>query len=254
MMIDITIDGKRLKVKKDTTILQAAKELGIEIPTLCYSEAMTPLGACRLCIVEITRRGRTKIVTACNFPIEDEIEVKTSTERILRDRKIIMRLLLARCPNVESLKRLGAQMGLEEETRFKKDDEDCILCGHCVKVCEEVMEVGAIDFVNRGVDEKIDTPFQRNSELCIGCGACVSVCPTGVIRFKDIEGKRNVDPLHTTIALKECVSCGKPFSAAPHIDMLKSKIKLDEKVFDTCPDCKKKEYFDKIRKELQEAE
>jgi len=252
-MIEIVINGKRIKVKKDTTILQAAKELSIEIPTLCYSEAMSPLGACRLCIVEMVRKGRTKIVTACNFPVEDEIEVKTDTERILRNRRMIMRLLLARCPSVESLKRLGAQMGLEEEARFKKDDEDCILCGHCVKVCEEVMEVGAIDFANRGVDEKIDTPFQKNSEVCIGCGACVSVCPTGTIRFRDIGSKRSLDPLNTTLTLKECRACGRPFSATPHIDMLKSKLKLEEKVFNTCPDCKKKEYFDKIRKELQEA-
>ena len=252
-MINITIDGKKTKVKKDTTILVAARELGIEIPTLCYSEAMSPLGACRLCIVEMSRKGRTKIVTACNFPIEDEIEVKTATERILKDRRIIMRLLLARCPNVESLKKLGAEMGLEEETRFKKDDEDCILCGHCVKVCEEVMEVGAIDFVKRGVDEKIDTPFEIISEVCIGCGACVSVCPTGAIRLSDVDSKRNLDPLNTTLKLKECQSCGRPFSATPHIDMLKSKLKLEDKVFNTCSDCKKKEYFTKIQEELQEA-
>jgi len=252
-MINITIDGKKIQVEKDTTILDAAQKAGIYIPTLCHSEAMSPLGACRLCIVEAIRKGRRKIVTACNFPIQDEIEVKTNSDRILNNRRMILRLLLARCPNVEILKQLGSEMGLEEETRFKKDDEDCILCGHCVKVCEEVMEVGAIDFVNRGVDEKIDTPFQRNSELCIGCGACVSVCPTGAIYLKDIEKIRKVEPLHTSLELKGCVLCGRPFAAAPHVEMLKGKLKLEDEIFNTCPECKKKHYFNKIQEDAREV-
>jgi NADH dehydrogenase/NADH:ubiquinone oxidoreductase subunit G len=248
-MIPITIDGKKKQVQKGTTILAVAKEMGIPIPTLCFSEAMSPLGACRLCIVEATRKGRTKIVTACNYPITDEIEIATSSERILRDRRMIMRLLLARCPNVDELKRLGSELGLEGETRFKKDDEDCILCGHCVKVCEEVMGVGAIEFMNRGVDEKVDTPFQRNSDLCIGCQACASVCPTGAIRSKDIGHSRKMEPLHTSLTLKKCIVCGTPFACVAHVERLKAQLKLQDELFYTCPDCKRKFYYHKVRSE-----
>jgi len=189
-MIQVTIDGQSSEVKEGTTILEAAQRLGIHIPTLCHHPALESYGACRLCTVEITYGGRSRLVTSCNYPIRWEMEVQTASEKVLRGRKLLAELLLARCPNAPVIQELAAGLGVTE-ARFESgaEDELCYLCGLCVRTCAELIGQSAISFVGRGVERKVGTPFLQFSDACIACGACAFVCPTGAIKLEDITDK-----------------------------------------------------------------
>ncbi|TFG72799.1 MAG: 2Fe-2S iron-sulfur cluster binding domain-containing protein [Flavobacteriales bacterium] len=194
-MITFTIDNKKVSAKEGATVFEVAREYGIEIPHLCYHKDMEPYGGCRLCMVEITENGFTRLHPSCAFPVKNNIIVKTDTERLRKGRKMIAELLLARCPDVDIVKNLAEFLGVNE-TRFKKMDSDCVLCGQCVRVCRNVAKVGAIDFINRGKNRYVGTPFDLPSDDCIGCGSCHYVCPTGsmnmeyenVLRWRNLPG------------------------------------------------------------------
>ncbi len=244
-MVSFTINGKKVEAEKDSTILKEAQKLGIEIPTLCYHPSLIPFGACRLCIVEVIKGKRTRIVTACNYTVEEGIEVKTDSEKIMKQRQMIMEFLLARCPEVEIIKNMAKKLGVTS-TRFKKEDKDCILCGLCVRVCDEIMGIGAIDFVSRGIDEEVDTPYKISSDVCIGCGACAAICPTGAIKIKDSKDKREIEKWHTELPLKKCKVCEGIVGQKSQIEYLKTKIDLPEDVFELCSECKRKRYAREI--------
>ena len=198
--IALEINGTEVKVEEEITILEAAKNVGIDIPTLCYHPALSPFGACRLCSVEITSRGRSRIVTSCNYPVEEGLVVDTKSPTVIETRKLISEFLLARCPNVKVIQDLAREYGVEKP-RFKlgREDEKCILCGLCARICEERMGVSAINFVSRGVNRRVETPFQGTSDVdldvCRACGACAFVCPTGAIRLEDITKKKPIPVL-----------------------------------------------------------
>ena len=194
-MAIFTINGKTVKAEKGATVFEAARDAGIEIPHLCYHKDMEPYGGCRLCMVEITDGGFTRLHPSCAFPVKDNIVVKTETERLKKGRKIIAELLLARCPDVDMVINLAASLGVTD-SRFAKMESECVLCGQCVRVCRNVAKVGAIDFVNRGSKRYVGTPFDLPSDECIGCGSCSYVCPTGsmnmeydnVLRWRNLPG------------------------------------------------------------------
>ncbi len=185
-LVELTIDGNTVQIESGKTILDAARKLNIDIPTLCHHEAVEPYGACRLCLVEATQGNRTRMVTSCNYPVSDGLHICTNTERVAKLRRGIAELLLARCPNSEQVRAVAKKLGVDR-TRFKKSDEDCILCGLCVRICREVMGIGAIGFVNRGSKREISTPFAEMSDVCVSCGACAFVCPTGAITIDRIR-------------------------------------------------------------------
>jgi len=187
-MVNLTIDGKAVTAEEGTYILQVAQANNIDIPTLCYHPALEPFGACRLCTVEINSRGRKRLVTSCNYSVEEGLEVSTNSEAVIKGRRMILELLLARCPNVPLIQELAKSYGIKKP-RFKLEDDNCILCGLCARICEERMGVSAISFSGRGLERKIDTPFHIHSEICQGCGACAFVCPTGAIKLEDITDK-----------------------------------------------------------------
>jgi heterodisulfide reductase subunit A len=174
-MVNLTIDDRKVEVEAGSTVLEAAERVGVRIPTLCHHKALQPYGACRLCLVEV-ETPRPRLQAACVYPVHEGLVVKTASERVLRARKVMMELLLARCSAVDSLREMARELGVEE-TRFPKREEDCILCGLCVRVCEERMGIGAIDFVSRGREKLIAPAYDRHSQKCIVCGACKVVCP-----------------------------------------------------------------------------
>lgn len=187
-MLTLTIDGKEIGAHEDMTVLEAARSVGIEIPTLCHHEAITPYGACRLCTVEVTNRGRTKLAVSCLLPVAQGIEVETNSEMVQKLRRGILELLMARCPGSERLQYLANQMGIDRsEFDFDLDDKKCILCGLCVRACQQISEKAVLSFVGRGTERRVATPFYRPSDDCITCRACAFICPTRAIRFE--EGK-----------------------------------------------------------------
>jgi len=195
-MISFTLDGKTVQGKEGEFLLKIAEEHGIEIPTLCHHKALEPAGMCRLCTVEMHYGGRVKHVTACNYPIWEGMEIKTDTEGIHQIRKLIVEMLLARCPNVPVIKELADQYGIKEP-RFKTEDDDCILCGLCTRICDK-MGSGAISLTGRGVEFKVDTPFHVQTDVCMACGACASICPTGHIstdKIKELITKHTLKPI-----------------------------------------------------------
>ena len=185
-MVTLTIDGVKVQAEEGTSILEVAKFYGIGIPTLCYNDELTPYGDCRLCTVEIDDGIRTRLVASCLYPVKEGIKVKTHTERVIKGRKMILELLLARCPNSKTLQDLASQMGVEQ-IRFKMENEDCILCGLCVNMCAEQMGSGAIGFVGRGQKREVATPFRMASEICRNCGACMYICPAVNLQCRGVK-------------------------------------------------------------------
>ncbi len=172
----LKVNGMKVQADENENLLEFLKFLGIEIPTLCYSDGLTPQGSCRLCMVEVKKSGKSKLVTSCLYPIKEGIEVRTNTERVVKGRNMLVELMLAKCPNSKTLQDLAAKFGIQE-IRFKKKHEDCILCGLCIRMCKEQMSSGAIGFIGRGVTKEVATPFKMKSELCRTCGACMYICP-----------------------------------------------------------------------------
>jgi heterodisulfide reductase subunit A len=186
-MVRCTIDGRQLEVEAGKTILQAAEAAGVNIPTLCYHKSLLPYGACRLCVVEVV--GRPRLLASCAAPAEAGMVIRTDSERVLKARRLIVALLLLRCPGIPQLEELAARIGVDETVarRFAPDNEKCVLCGLCVRACHERMAVGAIDFVNRGIKRKVGPPFGACSPICMTCGACETVCPTGAVELQKIS-------------------------------------------------------------------
>src|SRR4030043_694477 len=186
-MVTFNIDGREFAAEEGQTILQVARENGIDIPTLCHHEAVEPYGACRLCIVEISKGRRSRIVTSCLYPVEEGLEIKTNSPRVMSNRKMLVELLLARCSKNKVIKELASQMGIEQSIIRPEylEDNDCMVCGLCVRTCEQIVGVSAISLVNRGITKEPASPFLEPARDCIGCGSGYYVCPTGAIKTEE---------------------------------------------------------------------
>lgn len=178
--VTLTINGQAVAAEEGTTVLQAARNAGIEIPTLCNHPALAPSGACRLCTVEIARKGRSRLVASCVYPVAEGLEVQTESERVIRGRRLILEMLLARAPGVQRLRDYAAKYGAKVR-KFESEPDFCILCGLCVRYCAEVKRKRAIGFVGRGVDRRVMFQPEIAAEECPKCWECFSICPTGVL-------------------------------------------------------------------------
>ena len=184
-LIDFTIDGQKVQAKDGWTVLETARHYGIHIPTLCYHEAVKANGGCRLCAVEAREGDWAKVVVSCMYPPWEGVEILTDTERVRNVRRWVLEMLLAECPASREIVELASEYGVKG-TRFKVEnpEEQCLLCGLCVRVCEEVVGVRAISFGSRGVSKHIATPYMIPNKACIACGSCVTVCPTDAMKTR----------------------------------------------------------------------
>jgi bidirectional [NiFe] hydrogenase diaphorase subunit len=176
--IKLEIDGKTYETNEGTTVLQVAKQSGIDIPTLCHNEKLTPYGGCRLCMVEVTKGKRTRIVASCVYPAEEGIVVKTNTEKIKKIRRMLIEMLLP-LTDAGPLQELAKKYGIEK-SRFTGEKTDCILCGLCVRYCAEIKKANAVFFKKRGIERHL-IPVSEISGTCIGCKECFHLCPGGLI-------------------------------------------------------------------------
>ena len=178
-MAVLTINDQQVEVEEGTKLIQAIEKLGIKVPTLCYHKALSPYGACRLCVVEVHTKDRPPAIQAsCSYPALDGTTVFTDTDRVKRARKIAAELLLARCPDSETIQRIAMEQGVKEP-RIKKKYDDCVYCGLCIRMCNERMGRTAVDFSGRGSRKKLEPPFRKDNEMCWTCGACNFICPVG---------------------------------------------------------------------------
>ncbi len=245
----LTIDGKTIPAQEGETILDVAKKAQIPIPTLCYKPWAEAQGGCRLCSVEITRQnwdGWKKVVTSCNHPAQDGLIVYTNTERIVKLRKTLLDLLLARCPHTPEIQKMAKEYGISKTSFIeRKEPDDCILCGLCVKACEAI-GANAISTIQRGIEKRIDTPYSQPNEACIGCASCAEVCPTHHIKYQESEGIRHI--WKRDFPMVKCSQCGRTIITQAQKEHLIQKTHLSASYFDKCEICHKKETAEQFYK------
>lgn len=210
-MPTLQIDGKTVRVPAGASVLAAARAAGARVPTLCHHEAVEDWGGCRLCLVDVEKagwKGEARMVTACLYPAEDGLTVRTATPRVVATRRVVIDLLLARCPATPLVQELAQEYGIEKTSyQVNPEPTDCVLCGLCTRVCDR-MGVSAIASVSRGGGRAIAAPFDAPPPDCIGCLACARVCPTGHIRWTEGEGKRTI--WARAFDMVSCAGCGTP--------------------------------------------
>jgi NADH dehydrogenase/NADH:ubiquinone oxidoreductase subunit G len=242
-MVKLTINGRQIQAKEGITLLEAARAHNIYIPTLCANEEVAPYGACRMCLVEIkTAKGRERLVTSCIYLVEEGLTIQSDTERIRKIRRMLLELLLARCPDAEEIRDLARKFGIEK-TRFAEQsgNNKCILCASCARTCEEVVGVAAISLAKRGVERELTTPFGEDfSEVCIGCGSCSYSCPTGAISMDDTGDIRVIKWPHNTMEfkLKKCSVCGQYWAPEKQVEYVAKTSGTPLSDYDKCPDCR----------------
>jgi len=239
-MVKRTIDNKAVEAEAGWTILDAANQAGISIPTLCYHEALSSTGSCRLCTVEIVTDGKSDLTTACTYPVEAGLEVKTNSEKAIGARRLAVELLLAQRPHSERIQELARKLGIEKPS-FTLKERECILCELCVRACHEIVGVDAITFIAQGKDRAVnEASVEHSLDKCIGCNTCAYICPTEAITVEDVGDTRIIDTPSGKLEfkLKKCNTCGKYWAPEKQLDYIIREYNLEPEIFDTCPDCR----------------
>ena len=220
--VAVSVDGRTTEIPAGTTILEAARKMGISIPTLCHCRGMDPYGACRICLVEIETPQGLKQVPSCSYPVEKNMVIHTDTETIQETRRTILELLLAQAPDSEELKQIAAELGVTSTLLEPSPEGKCILCGLCVRVCAERMGRNAIDFYGRGASREVRPPFGALTDQCQVCGACAFVCPTGAIDLDTIATRRpqpHITNYDQSLSARPSIDLAHP-QAAPRVPVI----------------------------------
>jgi len=223
--VTLTINGARIRTPKGTTVLDAALDYGICIPHLCHVRGLTPIGACRVCIVEVVKNGRSKVTASCTLEAEEGMVILAHTEKILKARKNIAEMLVAEAPNSRAIQDLAVRCGVKE-VHYPFRDKNCVLCGRCVRACGELWRSKSLGFVGRGEERQVRLPFDKRPEYCKKCNACIDLCPM------------TIPPCPGPMKKGEEALCA----------LCESQLSMAESTPDTCVDCRLGEGFDCIRK------
>jgi len=228
--VSVHIDGMKVRVDEGTTLLQAANSVGIEIPTLCWAENLTPANACRLCVVE--QQGSRTLVSSCSRVCEDGAQIQTDTERVRRSRKMVLEFLassndLSQSPELvawseiygadneryQAPAKIDDQIKIEDDL-FVRAYDKCVLCYKCVEACgDDAQHTFAIAIAGRGFDARVSTEYDvaLPESACVYCGNCVGVCPTNALQFKtefDLRDASDWRPSEQKVTETVCSYCG----------------------------------------------
>lgn len=239
-MVSLTIDDRLLEIEAGKTILDAAHQVGIWIPCICWHESLSAAGSCRICTVEVITSAKAELTAACNYPVEDGLKVNTDSEVVREARRLAMEMLLAQRPHSTVIKELAQRLGVEQPD-FTLQQKECILCKLCVRACYETVGLDAITFVAQGKERDVTEPAVLHSrDKCIGCNACAYICPTEAITVDDVGGTRIIKTPsgHLEFRLKKCSVCGKYWAPEKQLDYITRTWNLEPDLFDTCPDCR----------------
>jgi bidirectional [NiFe] hydrogenase diaphorase subunit len=222
-LVSFRLDGRTVHAAAGSYVLAVARDAGIDIPTLCDHPALEPVGACRLCMVEVTHpdwKGWKGLMTSCLYPVSEGIEVQTRSERVLAARRQVLTLLAARCPDVPAIRSLAEQHGCRNEgLKLESSGDKCIVCGLCTRVCE-AYATAAITTLSRGATKNVGPFAGEPPAECVGCGACAQVCPTDNIPSVRTAGEFRIwdrsFPTHVAAVLEaKCTGCGSCEEACP---------------------------------------
>ncbi len=235
-MPQITINGQTVEVDADSFVLEAIRSLDIEVPTLCYHPALTPAGACKLCVVEVTMpEKKPRIMPSCVLKPKEGMDIQTETERVQRARTKAFRRLLRNAPDSEKLLNMAGKFGVE----VGPIPDYCVRCQLCIRACREIVGAAALRM------DDLDNVVPEPGDNCIGCGTCVNLCPTGAIQMQDKDGVRTIyirDEVIGRSELVRCEACGRMFATQKFLSRVEEKTEDHPHVKEHhqyCPTCAK---------------
>jgi len=223
--VNLIIDGAKVRAPAGTSVLDAALEYGICIPHLCHMPGITPIGACRLCIVEVEKNGKSKVTTSCTLEVQEGIIIRAHTEKIMKARRNIAEMLVAEAPNSRAIQDIAVRCGVKN-VRYPFENKNCVLCGRCVRFCSEVWQSRSLGFVGRGGERHVALPFDKRPDFCKKCNACIDVCPM------------TITPCPGPMEKGKEALCG----------LCESQLSMAENIIDSCVDCRLGEGFNCARK------
>ena len=236
-VVYLNVDGEQVKVRPGMRLLDVLREQGVDIPTLCDHEGLVPWGSCRLCMVEVTERGRNRLVASCLYPAERASDVYTESPRVRAARRFVLTLLLARNADVQLVQELAGRYGVSRLERLPAKQEKCTLCLRCVRACA-VQGHSAIGTAFRGQEKKVGPPFDEPPADCVGCAACAAVCPTGAIEVIEKGDTRTI--WGRTFELVRCKKCGAGFATREQLVWVCKELgqEIEDKL---CPCCRQRD-------------
>jgi len=237
-MLNITIDGKKLEVKDEATILQTCQAIHVPIPTLCFHKDLMPFGACRLCVVEVKANGKWQLTSSCDTAVKNKMEVRTNSDKVKESRKLAAELLYYKYPSTKAIRDMALSLGVDMvEGEFEDDDNDCILCGLCTRTCHEIVGVDALKFVDRGLGRNVAEPkIEFVADACIGCGSCAYVCPTGFVKMESDGDRRMI--WDKSFKMVACGQCGRYFAPEDQLKWISKKTGVPMSNLKVCTSCK----------------